>query len=241
MTPKVRSFSGAALMLVIIPIFAGLLACMPVPVGDPERSRIDPGLNGIWVFESDGDYSGMYQLLPWDKRSWLMIGAELESGAAFDGDLPEIESPADYAAALENLPLGEDGITATSIVLYKAWMAKIGGAEFMTWELTGSGNEDGRTPPEYWFVFKVEKISDDRYDLHMLNGEFDGFDDIPTQKEYDGDDYVADHRRAYERVIKRNLDNEELISDETVFVLHRLPSSALEDALGVFKKVIEFD
>ena len=35
MTPKIRSFSGAALMLVVIPIFVGLLACMPVPVGNP--------------------------------------------------------------------------------------------------------------------------------------------------------------------------------------------------------------
>ena len=55
MTPKIRSFSGAALMLVIIPIIAGLLACMPVPIGDPERSRVDPGLNGAWVLQSDDD------------------------------------------------------------------------------------------------------------------------------------------------------------------------------------------
>ena len=241
MTPRTRSFSGAALMLVIIPLFAGLLACMPVPVGDPERSRIDPGLNGIWVFESDDDFSGMYQILPWDKRTWLMVGAELEAGDEFEGELPDIESAADFAATLEDLPLGKEGITATSVVLYKAWLTKLGGQQFMTWEMTGFGNDDGRLPPEYWYVFKLEKISADRYDLHMLNGEFDGFEDIPSPKDYEGDDYVGKYRRAYERIIKRNLDNEDLISDEVVMVLHRLPPGASEEALDLFEKVIDFE
>ena len=102
MTPKIRSFSGAALMLVIIPIIAGLLACMPVPIGDPERSRIDPGLNGVWLL-AEGDNIDMYQFLPWDKRSWLVMGTEIEAGDEFEGELPEIETPEDFAAALENL------------------------------------------------------------------------------------------------------------------------------------------
>ena len=239
MKPNVRSFSGAALMLVIIPIFAGLLACMPVPVGDPERSRIDPGLNGVWLLADDDEVEGMYQFLPWDKRSWLMLGTEFEAGDEFVGELPEIETPADYAAALENIPFGEDGITARSVVLYKVWLAKIGGEKFMTWEMTGFGNEDGRIPPEYWLVFKLEKVSANEYKLLMLNGEFDGFDDIPTHKEYEGDDYVADHRRAFERIIKRNLDNEDLVSDEAAFALHRLPAGAVEDAMSLFEEVIE--
>lgn len=240
MTPKTRSFSGAALMLVIIPIFAGLLACMPVPVGNPERSRIDPNLSGAWLL-ADGDDLIMYQFLPWDKRSWLIVGAELVAGDAFEGELPEIETPADYAVALKDLPIGEDGITSRSTELYKAWLAKIGGERFMTWEMVGASTKDGRTPPDYYLVFKVEKVSADEYALFMLNGEFDGFDDIPTRKEYEGDDYVADYRRAYERVIKRNLDNEDLISDEAVFALNRLPVSATEDAMELFQEVVDFE
>jgi hypothetical protein len=37
MRNKIRSISGAVLMLMIIPIIVGLLACMPVPIGDPAR------------------------------------------------------------------------------------------------------------------------------------------------------------------------------------------------------------
>ena len=58
MRPNVRSASGMVLMLAIIPIFAGLLACMPVPIGDPERSRIDPEITGVWFLESDGTKIG---------------------------------------------------------------------------------------------------------------------------------------------------------------------------------------
>ena len=241
MTPKIRSFSGAALMLVIIPMFAGLLACMPVPVGDPERSRIDPGLNGTWALESDDEVGGIYQFLPWDKRSWLMVGAEIETGGEFEGELPDLESVTDLVALLEDVPVGDDGITSSSAILYKAWLTKIGGEKIMTWELTGLGNDEGRLPPDYWLVFKVEKINADRYHLYMLNGEFDGFDDIPKRKEYDGDDYVGKYRRSFERVIKRNLDNEELISDEVFFILSRLPDSAADDAQDLFEEVIEFD
>src|SRR5210317_1520790 len=109
MTPKLRSFSGAALMLVIIPMFAGLLACMPVPVGDTERSRIDPGLNGAWLLESDSDFL-IYQFLPWDKRTWLMMGTEIELGDEFEGELPDEGTPENYEVVLENIAVGADGI-----------------------------------------------------------------------------------------------------------------------------------
>ena len=41
MKARTRSISGALMMLVIVPLFAGLLACMPeyVPLGNPERAR----------------------------------------------------------------------------------------------------------------------------------------------------------------------------------------------------------
>lgn len=240
MSAKIRSLGGAALMLVIIPVVVGLLACMPVPVGNPERSRIDQNLSGAWLLAEDSDLT-MYQFLPWDKRTWLIVGAEIEAGGEFEGELPEIETPADYAAALESLPIGENGITSRSTVLYKAWLAKLGGEKFMTWEMVGASTRDGRLPPDYYLVMKIEQVSADEYKLFMLNGEFDGFDDIPSRKEYEGDDYVADYRRAYERVIKRNLDNEELISDEAVFILHRLPVSATDDAMDLFQEVIEFN
>ena len=239
MTPNTRSFSGAALMLVIIPMFAGLLACMPVPVGDPERSRIDPGLNGAWVMESGSDLL-IYQFLPWDKRTWLMMATEMEIGDEFEGELPDEETPENYEAVLEGVSVGDGGITASELILYKVWMAKIGGQNFMTWELLGPADENGRESPEAWFVFKVSKSDAGRYELLMLNGESDVFDDIPTEKEYDGDDYAGDMRRKFERAIKRNLDNEELYAEDP-FILHPLSEDAQEGAFELFGEVMELE
>ena len=239
MTPKIRSFSGAALMLVIIPLFAGLLACMPVPVGDPERSRIDPGLNGAWVLASDSDLS-IYQFVPWDKRTWLMMGTMFEEGDAFEGELPDFETPGEVEAALEGMSIGNDGITASEMIIYKVWLAKIGNERFMTWELLGPTDEDGRESPEAWFVFKVNKSAAGRYELLMLDGDSDVFADIPSSKEYDGDNYAADMRRKFERVIKRNLDNEELYYEES-WVLHPLSEEAQEGAFELFGEIIEMD
>ena len=55
MRPNIRTVSGAILMLAIIPIFAGLLACMPVPIGNPEKSRIDPEISGVWLAAADAE------------------------------------------------------------------------------------------------------------------------------------------------------------------------------------------
>ena len=45
MNPRYRSFSGALIAIFAVPVFLGLTACLPtfpVPVGNPEKSRIDP-------------------------------------------------------------------------------------------------------------------------------------------------------------------------------------------------------
>jgi len=239
MRPNVRSFSGAALMLVIIPVVAGLLACMPVPIGDPERSRIDPALNGVWTMDDGGDSGGMYLFQPWDKRTWLQVAVEIKPGSKFEGELPTMASLDELAAVLQNHPVGEDGITSRTTALYKTWLTKIGGKKFMTWEPVGGFDGDGRHVPEYWLVFRLEKVNADEFQLLMLNPEYDGFDDIKTPKEYDGDDYAADMRRTFEKAIKRNIDDEEMYTEP--LVMRRLPASAMDAAAELFEEVIEFE
>ena len=206
MTPKIRSLSGAALMLVIIPIFAGLLACMPVPVGNPERSRIDPGLSGVWAMVEDGRESGNYLFRPYDKRTWLVVGIEASgSGTA---------------------------------QVYKAWVTKLGGEQFLTWEQAGGFKKDGRILSEYWYVFRVEKQGADKLTLHMLDYDFSGFEDLPSPDNYDGN-YAKDQRRSFERVIKKNLHNEDLYGDAVT--MRRLTVDELPEASVSFQKIIAFE
>jgi len=207
MTPKVRSFSGAALMLVIIPIFAGLLACMPVPVGDPERSRIDLEMNGVWAVTEDGEDMGYYLFRPYDKRTWLVIGLEQNDAAQ-------------------------------KVSIYKAWLTKLGGERFMTWEPAGGINEDGGFVPEFWFVFRVDKSSLRQVELLMLDYEYEGFEGIPDRDDYEGN-YVRDIRRKIERVIKKNVDDAEMYGD--ALVLRKLGGDELAEASDRFEKVIDFE
>ena len=74
MRPATRSTIGAMLTLAMIPFAIGLLACMPVPIGNPERSRIDPEISGVWLVTADAD-EALYAFEPWDKRTWVVTGA----------------------------------------------------------------------------------------------------------------------------------------------------------------------
>ena len=239
MTKNTRSLSGALLMLMIIPIFAGLLACMPVPIGDPERSRIDPDLNGPWVMD-DGSDVNLYLYQPYDKRTWLVVGAEIEEGSEADIDDLHIETAGDVFAALQTYPIGSDGITSRTTIAFKAWLTKLGGVQFMTWEPVGGMNSDGSFTPEYWFVFKVVKETEDRINLYLVDPDYEGFEGITTPDDYEGNDYVGDMRRTWERALKKHAKDPELYGDDP-WVLHRVPASAIENAAELFQEVIEFD
>ena len=79
---KRRSRAGLLITLILIPLLMGVLACLPVPVGDPEKSLVDPAMSGIWIGEdAEGDAS-IIVLDPYDKRSWLMSHIFLAPGQA---------------------------------------------------------------------------------------------------------------------------------------------------------------
>lgn len=196
MTAKARSLSGAALALVLIPIFAGLLACMPVPIGDPERSRIDPELTGVWAVLSIGEYDGepgFYVFERYDKRTWLVSGAGLEQGD--DSDLSQYELNS-YDGFVE-LAAADENIYIEKIAVYKAWLKKLGGEVFMTWE-PKLALDDGVAEPDVWLVYRIIKDGPDTIQMQMVNSESDLFD------------HVKKTRRAYEKVISKNADNPEL-------------------------------
>lgn len=245
MTPKRRSASGAVLMLVIIPMFAGLLACMPVPIGNPEKSRIDPALSGIWLLAGDDsiDGSGFYLLQPYDKRTWLMIGVGIEDGAEADFSDVEIETTEDVFALLRKTPIGDAGIVTTGeIVLYKAWLTKLGGVTFMTWELHGGVDASGSLRPEYWFNWKIERVGNDRIDLYLCceTGEGAVLGDLPdpgtdvTGKELDK------ARRAWERALRKHAKNPDIYADE-VSTLVRVPEDLVDKVSDLFGNRVSFD
>ena len=213
MKPTTRSISGAVLMLAIIPAIIGILACMPVPIGDPERSRIDPEISGVWVWLDGDEDATFYAFEPYDKRTWLLTGVPLELGDAFDGGDYALDSYAELARLIENESVGDEGATATEVIQYKAWRTKLGGVWFMTWEPKAVFNTESFSP-ELWFVFRMDRPDENTLHLTMLD------DDL-----FDG---VEETRRAYERVIKRNAKNEKLYIDEDPIRLERVKPEHLD-------------
>jgi hypothetical protein len=231
-------------MLAIIPIFAGLLACMPVPIGNPEKSRIDPDINGVWFLAMEDELNGLYHFQPFDKRAWILTGVPLEEGSDYEGESFDFESAKDAIDVLETLGVGDDGVTATATIIYKAWLTKLARQTFMTWEITTAFDDEGEYDIEYWLTFRVDKISEDRVDLYVLNGEHDAFDGLKEPVEgRRAHEYPAAVRRDWERALKkaaRNVDDEELYLEEP-WVLHRVPEDLVGEASELFREVLSID
>ena len=170
MNKTLRSATGGLLMLLLIPFIIGLLACMPVPIGDPERSRIDPTVSGVWVAEKEDEGAAYYAFEPFDKRTWLLTGVRTE---------------------------GNEG----KVVLYKVWLTRLAGEQFMVWEPKAVYDNDTFTP-EVWFVFRMERPDADTLDLHLVVGDDDAFEGVEKT------------RRAYERVLKKNVRNKDIYDDD---------------------------
>ena len=218
MKPTTRSISGAVLMLAIIPAIIGILACMPVPIGNPERSRIDPEISGVWVW-LDSDDDAFYAFEPYDKRTWLLTGIPIEEGKDADFSDYDLDEYDDLVHLMENESIGDDGATATGTVVYKAWLTKLGGVWFMTWEPKATFNQDN-FKPEIWWVFRIDRPDANSLDLHLVGGDlFNG---------------VEENRRAFERVIKKNARNPELYDDEPLRLVRVQPEhlSFFEDLAG---------
>ena len=237
-------------MLGIIPIFAGLMACMPVPIGNPERSRVDADINGVWVAQSEGEASVLYSFQPYDKRTWLVTAAEIDAGPQYSGEEFELDTPEETFGVLDNNEIGAEGITSTSTVIYKVWLTKLGGVRFMTWEPVGGFSDEGIYLPPWWYVWRLDKQDRNHFALHMVNSDHDAFGEVgeafQEEREFANEQeyrqYLQKIRPKWDRALKKvakNFDDEDLYGDPMTFT--RVPDELLDQASELFQEVIDFD
>jgi len=234
MKPIHRSLSGLALAVVSIPVFVGLLACIPTMpmIGDPEKSRIDPDLNGLWV---DLDEEAVVFFEPYDKRSWLV------TYAGFDASGETCAAPAgtgDEAAGFDSyeqlIARAADDDTCfqfdDEILVFKAWRTEIAGQAFMTWEQKGVFVGEYGLGPYTWFSFRALQPGSDRLVLQIIDFESDKFQEDELLEEFTDADPPLDPqmvdkaRRAAERIIRRNIDDETLYGEDDGLELRRIDS-----------------
>ena len=232
MKPRSRSLTGAVIAVLVLPVFVGLLACLPVPIGDPEKSRIDPELSGMWIGTFDDLDVALFE--PYDKRTWLLTMFEVSSGEE-DCDWPDASDedndidPIDWTydmAIREMGPLESGCLASGSLALFKVWMKKLGGQWFMIWEKKSVFDDEDEFDTEEWWVFRIDKRDPDKFFLWMVES-YDGFDD------------VDETRKAYERVIKKNVDDPELYAEDP-WVFWRVQAEDRPNFIAIMDDVVTF-
>ena len=78
---RARSLFGLLLALPLAALIAGIFACLPVPLGDPENSKIDAKLTGGWIVATSDTASTLYIVRAYDARTYLIESLEFEVNA----------------------------------------------------------------------------------------------------------------------------------------------------------------
>ncbi len=206
MRPRTRSIGGAALMLAIIPIFAGLLACIPehVPIGNPERARIDPQMSGYWYAGNPDEFMGaVIALQPWDKRTWLAINVIMEVDEEGIGGF-DISTYDGMVALLESEDVDEDDMQIGALI-FKSWLSKFDGQRMMTWELRAFPDfDDGSLEPWVWWDFRVTEATGTTLGLQMVDADSEFLEEVPKTQ------------RDWERVMRKHAKDDALYTEEPV-------------------------
>lgn len=227
MKPRNRSLAGAAMAVVALPVFVGLTACLPtfpVPVGNPEKSRIDPAVSGVWLLDGDS----VFVFEPYDKRTWLLTATEISQDTdacpddtdaeATTEEAEEASAQSTYAATMARITaLGRDCFSAARLPgAIKAWRSRFRGEWFMTWENKGVFDEERGFEPDEWYVFHIDTSVPGELILGWIDTDTDAWQDLEALD----DDEVT--QSAVERVFRKHADEPGFYTDEEALVLVRV-------------------
>jgi hypothetical protein len=128
----------------MVVVILGLCACVKHPVGDPEKSKIDPKYSGLWLSkEADGSETWL-MMRPYDART--------------------------YFVSILSYKKEGDSIKPSSRWNCKGWLTSLGNATFLTmqplsWTQFANAGEEP--------VYLVAKVSfvDDALHLRFVNGD----------------------------------------------------------------------
>ena len=192
-----RSRAGFLLTLALLPLLIGVWACFPVPVGNPEKSRIDPSMSGLWLGEE-----ALIVLDPYDKRTWLI--SRFEFSTRLDSDSKGTDESAGDSSdeGFSNLELlRKNQLEIDGVGIYKGWLTKIKSERFITWESKTLTETLPDMAPEYWLVFRVRQGSDEVMHFDWINPNHEEFDDVKT-------------RSQAEKFIRRHMNDPEFFLDD---------------------------
>ena len=207
----------------LLSVVVALEACqsgnLGVPIGDPERSRINPQLSGVWYVSHPEDETklAMFMADPYDERTWLVRQISLDPG------IPVPASPDGLEAWLKFEM--KEVLVCNAM---KTWTTRLGGVEFVVAEPQFELDAQHGFLADGWIVYRLEMQSPDLLGLTLLDSEFKAAEDGPEL-------YEIKTTREAERVIRRNARNPALygvgVDNDAPrgFKLRRLPAAAFDE------------
>jgi hypothetical protein len=237
-----RSSAGLFVSVLIVPFLLGVTACgrlgLPVPVGNPEKSRIDPSLSGVWMGalgEEATLEAALLVLEPYDKRTWYGSWIGLEKAAEEDDEVSdeaqggnEAATDGETQAEITDEPDIEELLEAGDWpAIYSFMQRLLRGGEvvidsvmpFKGW-LTKIKGERFITWEPKMVLWSEEAMTPDRwlvFRLRVIDKDHIILDFINS----DLDDFdEVQTRKEAEKIIRKNIDNAELyIEDSSVHYL----------------------
>jgi len=156
-----------------------LAACLPYPLGDPEKSQVDPAITGFWVADQ-GAQGHFVTVFPHDDRTYVLHYRSFRH----NGDRVE-----------------RDGVS-----IAKAWLTHIHGSTFITIEPLEQRlpSFEGK---KYYCVMDLD-IGEKTISARLLNNEFEGFKNVASAqdvadvvaREIDNPKMYQDNRLVFERL-----------------------------------------
>jgi hypothetical protein len=157
MTSSQRTFWGIAAFVPLAIILLVTFACLPVPVGEPEKSKVDPALTGMYKAKTDSpDDTQVAVLRPWDDKTYLVT----------------------YLQNRKN-----NGKVEQQITLFKGWLTTIAEKTFMTLQPMNEPRADAPQKPE-WVVLRFDQ-SPTGLDVRMVNADSEFLKGLTTREEFE--------------------------------------------------------
>ena len=210
------------MFLIMAPFLVCVMACLKAPIGDPETSKLNPKLTGVWLGKIEDDLTFLV-LQPFDKRTYLVgwFGPESDEDAD-EGENPEKETPQKDEANEDDAKTktGEtklDQINLKKVYIFKGWLTTIGGQKFMCWEPKFTLNDERGMNPKEWFAFKV-LLKKNRLSLAFVGG------DGKTTKEI-------------EKSIKENFMDDKKLEDKDWMYFRKIDKSKYDEVAEALERM----
>lgn len=209
MRPRSRSITGALIAILALPVFLGLLACIPsfpVPIGDAEKSRIEPSVSGMWVAADEPEII-VFWFIPYDKRTWLLSSYVIETDEELcdPDELAEAGEVSTYDEIFDRIDSASSCLVAVPMLAWKTWLTELGGRQFITLEIKSFYNP--AEEDNWWMVYGMDMTTPDVLRLWEMDAENDAFSDL---------DENEPSRRQFEKVFKKRAADPEFYDSEAI-------------------------